>query len=99
MKSYLKFLSRNKLYTFINVLGLAISLMFVILLGDYAWRQYSIDSWHKNADRIYLMGDQELFFIWPQAAREIQDMCPEKTKTASSCWSIRRSSTSSISSW
>ena len=77
MKSYLKFLSRNKLYTFINVLGLAISLMFVILLGDYAWRQYSIDSWHKNADRIYLMGDQELFFIWPQAAREIQDMCPE----------------------
>ena len=81
MKSYLKFLSRNKLYTFINVVGLAISLMFVILLGDYAWRQYSIDSWHKNADRIYLMGDQELFYIWPQAAREIQDMCPEVEQT------------------
>ena len=81
MKSYLKFLSRNKLYTFINVLGLAISHMFVILLGDYAWRQYSIDSWHKNADRIYLIGDQELFFIWPQAAREIQDMCPEVEQT------------------
>ena len=77
MKSYLKFLSRNKLYTFINVLGLAISLMFVILMGDYTWRQYSIDRWHKNADRIYLMGDQELFFTWPQAAGEIRDMCPE----------------------
>ncbi len=81
MKSYLKFLSRNKLYTFINVVGLAISLMFVILLGDYAWRQYSIDRWHKNADRIYLMGDEELFFCWPQAAGEIQAMCPEVEQT------------------
>ena len=81
MKSYLKFLSRNKLYTFINVLGLAISLMFVILLGDYAWRQYSIDRWHKNADRIFLMGDQEQFFCWPQAAGEIRDMCPEVEQT------------------
>ncbi|MBR5717111.1 MAG: FtsX-like permease family protein [Bacteroidales bacterium] len=81
MKSYLKFLSRNKLYTFINVLGLAISLMFVILMGDYTWRQYSIDRWHRNADRIYLMGDQELFFTWPQAAGEIRDMCPEVEQT------------------
>ena len=34
MQSYLRFLSRNKFYTFINVLGLAVSLMFVILIGD-----------------------------------------------------------------
>ena len=77
MKSYFKFLSRNKLYTLINVAGLVISLMFIILMGDYAWRQYSIDTWHKNADRIYLMGNQELFFMWPQAAKDIQAMCPE----------------------
>ena len=77
MKSYFKFLSRNKLYTFINIAGLVVSLMFIILMGDYTWRQYSIDSWHKNADRIYLMGNQELFFMWPQAAQEIKDMCPE----------------------
>ena len=77
MKSYFKFLSRNKLYTFINIAGLIVSLMFIILMGDYTWRQYSIDSWHKNADRIYLMGNQELFFMWPQAAQEIKDMCPE----------------------
>ena len=77
MKSYFKFLSRNKLYTLINVAGLVVSLMFIILMGDYTWRQYSIDSWHKNADRIYLTGNQEMFFMWPQAAQEIEAMCPE----------------------
>ena len=59
MKSYFKFLSRNKAYTFINIAGLVASLMFIILMGDYTWRQCSIDSWHKNADRIYLTGSGE----------------------------------------
>jgi len=81
MKSYFRFLSRNKLYTLINIAGLVVSLMFVILLGDYTWRQYSIDSWHKNADRIYLTGSEEDFFMWPQAAEEFKAMCPEVEKT------------------
>ncbi|MBE6259401.1 MAG: FtsX-like permease family protein [Prevotella sp.] len=81
MKSYFKFLSRNKAYTFINIAGLVVSLMFIILMGDYAWRQYSIDSWHKNADRIYLTGSGEDFFMWPQAAQEINAMCPEIEQT------------------
>ena len=81
MKSYLKFLSRNKVYTFINIAGLVVSLMFIILMGDYAWRQYSIDSWHKNADRICLTGSGEDFFMWPQAAQEIKEMCPEIEQT------------------
>ena len=34
MKSYLKFLSRNKLYTAIEAVGLAVSLAFVILLDN-----------------------------------------------------------------
>ena len=81
MKSYFKFLSRNKVYTFINIAGLVVSLMFIILMGDYTWRQYSIDSWHKNADRIYLTGSDEDFFMWPQAAQEIKEMCPEVEKS------------------
>ena len=80
MKSYFRFLSRNKLYTLINIAGLVVSLMFIILMGDYTWRQYSIDSWHKNADRIYLMGNEKMFFMWPQAAEEIKNQCPEVEK-------------------
>ena len=81
MKSYFKFLSRNKLYTFINIAGLVVSLMFIILMGDYTWRQYSIDSWHKNANRIYLMGNEKMFYMWPQAAEAIKKQCPEVDKT------------------
>ena len=81
MKSYFKFLSRNKLYTLINVAGLVVSLMFIILMGDYTWRQYSIDTWHENADRIYMTGSKKDFFMWPQAAQEIKDMCPEVEQT------------------
>ena len=38
MKSYLKFLSRNKLYTAIEAVGLVISIAFVILIGNYVWQ-------------------------------------------------------------
>ena len=81
MKSYFRFLSRNKLYTLINVAGLVVSLMFIILMGDYTWRQFTIDSWHKNADRIVLVGDESNFFMWPQAAADIKAMCPEVEQT------------------
>ncbi len=81
MKSYFRFLSRNKLYTLINVVGLVVSLMFIILLGDYTWRQFTIDSWHKHADQIVLIGSQDNFFMWPQAATDIKAMCPEVEQT------------------
>ena len=35
MKSYLRFLSRNKLYTAIEVVGLSVSLAFIILMSAY----------------------------------------------------------------
>ena len=37
MKSYLKFLSRNKLYTAIEAVGLIVSLAFVLLTGLIAF--------------------------------------------------------------
>jgi putative ABC transport system permease protein len=33
MKTFLKFLSRNKLYTAIEAVGLAVSLAFVLIIG------------------------------------------------------------------
>lgn len=40
--TYLKFLSRNKLYTFIEVFGLSVALGFVILLASYARTEFSV---------------------------------------------------------
>lgn len=56
MKSYLKFLSRNKAYTAIDVFGLAISIMFVVLIGCYTWQESHIDKQHSKADRMYYIG-------------------------------------------
>ena len=58
LKSYFTFLSRNKAYTAVNVFGLAVSLMFVIIIGLYTWQEYSIDRQHGKADRIYNVGLQ-----------------------------------------
>ena len=54
MKSYFRFLSRNKVYTFINVVGLSVSFAFVIIIGLYSQMEFGRDRWHKNADRIYV---------------------------------------------
>ena len=43
LKSYFTFLSRNKAYTAVNVFGLAVSLMFVIIIGLYTWQEFSVD--------------------------------------------------------
>ena len=55
MKSYFRFLSRNKVYTLINVVGLSVSLAFVIIIGLYSQMEFGRDRWHKNADRIYVV--------------------------------------------
>ena len=54
MKSYLRFLSRNKLYTAIEVVGLSVSLAFVILMSAYVIGNMSYDREIKDKDEIYL---------------------------------------------
>jgi putative ABC transport system permease protein len=56
LKSYLTFLSRNKVYTLINIFGLSVSLMFVILIAIYTTQEYSVDKMHSKADRVYSLG-------------------------------------------
>ena len=38
MKSYFRFLSRNKLYTAIEVVGLSVALAFVVFIATFAHR-------------------------------------------------------------
>jgi len=56
MKSFLKFLSRNKLYTAIEAVGLAVSLAFVIIIGSYVWQQYAVTRENPDRERIYVPG-------------------------------------------
>ena len=54
MNSFFKFLSRNKLYTAIEAVGLAVSLAFVIIIGSYAWQQYGVTRENPDRKSIYV---------------------------------------------
>ena len=56
MKSYLKFLSRNKLYTAIEFIGLAVSLAFVILIGSYVLQQRKAAHGYPEWKNTYVVG-------------------------------------------
>ena len=73
MKSYLKFLSRNKLYTAIEAVGLVVSLAFVIIIGSYVWQQYAIAYSTPDGDRVYAVSADNYFFglsWWDKACFE-----------------------------
>ena len=44
MKSFLNFLKQNKLYTFIEVVGMAIALAFVIFIATFVTSQLTRDN-------------------------------------------------------
>jgi putative ABC transport system permease protein len=56
LKSYFKIawrnLKKNKLYSFVNIIGLAIGITSFILISLYIESEWSYDRFHKNADRI-----------------------------------------------
>lgn len=77
MKSFIKFLSRNKLYTAIEAVGLAVSLAFVILIGSYVVQQYQVA--HENPDwkRIYALGTDKQTGLGRWDKEELEMYIPE----------------------
>jgi putative ABC transport system permease protein len=61
----LRHLQKNKLYAFVNILGLAIGIASCLLIGIYIWHELSFDRFHHKGDRIarvtweYNFGDAE----------------------------------------
>ena len=81
MKSYLRFLSRNKLYTAIEVVGLSVALTFVLLTGTFVWQQYSVSRNVKDSDRIWTVGKENFGFkstsMYLGAADVMKEHIPE----------------------
>lgn len=59
MLSYFRFLYRNKLYTLINVLGLAVAMMFIVLIAKFAKLEFTVDSFQENTEDIYTIGTED----------------------------------------
>ena len=77
MKSYLKFLSRNKLYTAIEAVGLAVSLAFVILIGSYVVQQYEVAHESPDWKRTFVLGTNEFLGLTYWDKEELEMNIPE----------------------
>ena len=77
MKSYLKFLSRNKLYTAIEAVGLAVSLAFVILIGSYVVQQYEVAHESPRWKRTFVLGTNEFLGLTYWDKEELEMNIPE----------------------
>ena len=77
MKSYLKFLSRNKLYTAIEAVGLAVSLAFVILIGSYVVQQYEVAHESPQWKRTFVLGTNEFLGLTYWDKEELEMNIPE----------------------
>ena len=77
MRSYFKFLSRNKLYTFIEVFGLSVALGFIILLASYARTEFRVGARQPLAKQLYAVGSGEFFGMTLGTSDEFFHSIPE----------------------
>ena len=77
MKSFLKFLSRNKLYTAVEAVGLAVSLAFVILIGSYVVQHYKVAHESPEWKRTFVLGNDEFLGLTYWDKEELQMKFPE----------------------
>ena len=80
MKSFWNFLKNNKLYGTINLVGLTVSMAFVLLLAVYIQRQLSTDSFQENADRIYVVANDNNVQMGYWLDKHLKNSFPEIEK-------------------
>ena len=77
MKSYLKFLSRHRLFTVINIVGLCLSMAFLLLLGDLIYRQTTVENYQTRADRTFVVGNEMCMMSNFRVGERLKDRFPE----------------------
>jgi putative ABC transport system permease protein len=63
-KISIRSMMKNKMFSFLNLLGLSIGLSVFILVGIYAYEEYKIDRFNEHYDTIYRM-EYERWFHTP----------------------------------
>lgn len=80
MKSFWNFLRKNKLYAAVNLVGLTVSMAFVLLLAVYIQRQLTTDSFQQNADRIYVIANEDNVTMGYWLDKHLKNNFPEIEK-------------------
>lgn len=77
MNSYLKFLSRHRLFTVINIVGLCLSMAFLLLLGDLIYRQTTVENYQTRGDRTFVVGNEMCMMSNFRVGERLRDRFPE----------------------
>ena len=77
MRSYLRFISRNKLYTAIMAVGLSVSLAFVIIMSCFVWQNIRVNRMYPDQDRMYAIGTKGSLHSNDLMAGAMMDAIPE----------------------
>ena len=84
--SILRYVSKNKAFTFINILGLAAGMMACMLITQFVMHEFSYDNFHANKDRIFRLqldryNKGEITTQWAAGAmgigQDVKDNFPE----------------------
>ena len=73
-------MKKNKLYGAVNLVGLTVSMAFVLLLAVYIHRQLSTDSFQQNADRIYVIANEDNVTMGYWLDKHLKNNFPEIEK-------------------
>ena len=76
IKTFIKFLSRQRLYTLVTILGFAVGLTFVTILGLYVKQELSVDAVHEKKDRIFLIAQQGSAHFPTRIGKYVSDLFP-----------------------
>ncbi|MBO5814633.1 MAG: ABC transporter permease [Bacteroidales bacterium] len=77
MKSYLRFLSRNKLYTAIEILGLSVAIAVAVPLLSYLLRLNEVNHAHPHHENIYSLSVVRMQCSSPNIGQYLLENIPE----------------------
>ncbi len=89
MLSFMRFLQRNKLYTFIELFGMILSLAFVILIFVYSTQELTVPKDQKDVNRIYALGSGSYMGMTYSTAEHVCPQIPEIEDYTRIAWTDR----------
>ena len=86
MSSYIKFLSRNKLYTVIEAIGLSVSLAFVVIIFCYVTQHVAVTRENPQRKSIYCLSLNDITLFEYGMKETIGESIPEVEAVAEVGW-------------
>lgn len=80
MKSHIRFLSRNKLYTAIMAAGLSVAFGFIIIMSCYVWQSYVIARSVPDYEQKYVFSNEKGYSLATDG-QVLKDRIPEIMET------------------